>query len=101
MKWLRGTLVVLIAAAMFAVAGEVARADDGGGSSAITAKCSLSFAGGVLGVSCTTSTGVTYTCTLQRTAIGTYALACSSSASTTKLSCTFRLAPFTATCLKE
>ncbi|HEX4679898.1 MAG TPA: hypothetical protein VH210_11930 [Gaiellaceae bacterium] len=100
MKWLRGTLVVLIAAAMFSVAGGVARADDGGGS-AVTAKCSLSFAGGVLGVSCTTSTGVTYTCSLQRTAVGTFGLSCSSSSSTTKLSCTFTLAPFTSTCKKE
>jgi hypothetical protein len=100
MKWLRGTLVVLIVAALFAVAGGVARADDGGGS-AIKARCSLSFAGGVLGVSCTTSTGVTYTCSLQRTAVGTVGLACSSSASATKLSCTFTLAPFSATCKKE
>jgi hypothetical protein len=101
MKWLRGTLVVLIAAAMFAVTGGVARAGDDGGGSAIKAKCSLSFAGGVLGVSCTTSAGVTYTCSLQRTAVGTFGLACSNSASATKLSCTFTLAPFSATCLKE
>ncbi|MDX6485959.1 MAG: hypothetical protein QOF43_1112 [Gaiellaceae bacterium] len=100
MKWLRGTLLVLLVAAMFAVTGGVARADDGGGD-AIKAKCSLSFAGGVLGVRCTTSTGVTYTCSLQRTAVGTFGLACSSSASETKLNCTFTLAPFSATCKKE
>jgi hypothetical protein len=100
MKWIRGTLLVLIAAAMFAVTGGVARADDGGGD-AIKARCSLSFAGGVLGVSCTSSTGVTYTCTLQRTAVGTFGLACSNSATATKLTCTFTLAPFSATCKKE
>jgi hypothetical protein len=101
MKWLRGTLLVLLVAAMFAVTGGVARADDGGGDNAINARCSWSFAGGVLGVRCTTSTGVTYTCTLQRTATGTFGLACSSSASATKLNCTFTLAPFSATCKKE
>jgi hypothetical protein len=100
MKWIRGTLLVLIAAAMFAVTGGVARADDGGGD-AIKARCSLSFTGGVFGVSCTSSTGVTYTCTLQRTAVGTFGLACSNSATATKLTCTFTLAPFSATCKKE
>jgi hypothetical protein len=102
MKWIRGTLLVMIVAAMFAVTGGVARADDGGGDgSAIKARCSLSFAGGVLGLSCTTSTGVTYTCTLQRTAVGTFGLACSNSATATKLTCTFTLAPFSANCKKE
>jgi hypothetical protein len=99
MKWFRGTLVVLIVAAMFAAVSGVARADDGGGT--VTAKCSFSFSGGVLGVTCTTTTGVTYTCTLQRTAIGTFGLACSSSATATQLKCTFTFAPFSATCRKE
>jgi hypothetical protein len=99
MKWIRGTLLVVIVAAMFAVTGGVARADDGGGT--VSARCSLSFTGGVLGVSCTTSTGVTYTCTLQRTATGTFGLACSNTATATKVTCTFTLAPFSATCKKE
>jgi hypothetical protein len=99
MKWFRGTLLVLIVAAMFAAVSGVARADDGGGT--VTAKCSLSFTGWVLGVTCTTTDGITYTCTLQRTAIGTFALACSNSATTTQLKCTFRLAPWSATCFKE
>jgi hypothetical protein len=100
MKWFRGTLLVVIVAGIFAAAGGVARADDGGGT-AIKARCSLSFTGGVLGVSCTTSTGVTYTCTLQRTATGTFGLACSNTATATKVTCTFTLAPFSATCKKE
>jgi hypothetical protein len=99
MKWFRGTLLVLIVAAMFAAVSGVARAEDGGGTEA--AKCSLSFAGGVLGVKCTTTAGVTYTCTLQRTATGTFGLACSNSATATKLTCTLVLAPFSATCRKE
>jgi hypothetical protein len=100
MKWLRGTLLVVIVAGMFAAVSGVARADDGSGST-VSARCSLSFTGGVLGLSCTTSTGVTYTCTLQRTAIGTFVLACSNTATATKLTCTFTVAPFSATCKKE
>jgi hypothetical protein len=101
MKWLRGTLLVLIVAAMFAVTGGVARADDGGGDGAITARCSLSFTGGVLGLRCTTPTGVTYTCSLQRTAVGTFGLVCTNSATAAKLTCTFILAPFSVNCKKE
>lgn len=100
MKWLRGTLLVVIVAGMFAAVSGVARADDGSGGT-VSARCSLSFTGGVLGLSCTTSTGVTYTCTLQRTATGTFALACSNTATATKLTCTFTVAPFSATCKKE
>ena len=99
MKWFRGTLAVVVVAGLFAAASGVARAEDDGG--AVKARCTLAIVAGSIGATCTTTTGVTYTCTLQRTAIGTFALACSSSASATQLKCTFTLAPFSATCRKE
>ena len=100
MKWFRGTLAVLVVAALFAAVSGVARADDDGGG-IVKAKCSLTISSGTVGASCTTIGGVTYSCTLQRTGFGAFALECSSSSTATKLKCSFALAPFSATCRKE
>jgi hypothetical protein len=100
MKVFRGTLVVVIVAAALAVATGVARADDGGGTTT-KATCGISFVAGVLTVSCTTPTGVTYICKLQRTATGSLGLDCSNSSSTAHLTCTFTYPPFRVDCKRE
>ena len=100
MKWFRGSLVLLVVAASFAAASGVARADDNGGGTT-NARCSLSFSAGQIGITCTTTAGVTYSCTLQRTGVGAFGLDCSNSSTAAHLRCTFTLAPFTASCRRE
>jgi hypothetical protein len=60
----------------------------------------LTWSAGSIGIVCT-SEGVTYQCSLQRTGIGVFVLACSSNGDVPRsITCTFRLAPFSAVCTK-
>jgi hypothetical protein len=93
------SLVVLVTAVVLAVSAGAARADDGGGG-VVSGACSFTWSAGSIGFSCTAG-GVTYQCSLQRTAVGTLVLACSSNGDVPRsITCTFRFAPFSVVCTK-
>ena len=90
-------LVVLVACAIGAGA---ASADTGTGT-ASRASCSFSAATGTVTASCTTAAGVVYSCTLTRVVFGTWTLSCTGGQPVQSGTCTVKLFPFSATCIKE
>jgi hypothetical protein len=101
LRRIRGVLLVaaISAIAAFSAGTASARTADGIVSSG---NCSFSWTSTGLSATCVVN-GVTYSCTFQKTGIGTYALSCTTNTTPPQtLNCTFSLFPRpTATCIKE